>query len=126
MYDGCKIIIGIIVFLVVLTSPVWYVAVSGQASSVPQPEIIVDDTQCIEDTEYMRDYHMVLLDKWRDQYVREDSRTHVASNGEEYLIGLTGTCLNCHSNKTEFCDQCHDYGGVKPYCWDCHIEETTK
>jgi hypothetical protein len=29
--------------------------------------------------------------------------------------------MECHSNKTKFCDQCHNYMGVAPYCWDCHI-----
>jgi hypothetical protein len=31
------------------------------------------------------------------------------------------TCLECHSNKTKFCDQCHNYLDVQPYCWDCHL-----
>ena len=28
----------------------------------------------------------------------------------------------CHANKAEFCDRCHNYAAVKPYCWDCHID----
>ena len=34
---------------------------------------------------------------------------------------LTLECLSCHSNKDKFCDECHEYLKVKPYCWDCHI-----
>jgi hypothetical protein len=30
--------------------------------------------------------------------------------------------MDCHSNKKEFCDTCHDYSSVTPYCWSCHIE----
>jgi len=30
--------------------------------------------------------------------------------------------MDCHNNKTKFCDQCHNYAGVSPYCWECHIE----
>ena len=26
----------------------------------------------------------------------------------------------CHTDKAEFCDRCHNYAGVNPYCWDCH------
>jgi hypothetical protein len=40
---------------------------------------------------------------------------------------LTHTCLNCHSNKSAFCDACHHYMAVTPNCWDCHVtppEET--
>ncbi|MBW2266037.1 MAG: hypothetical protein JRF28_07735 [Deltaproteobacteria bacterium] len=38
-------------------------------------------------------------------------------------MSLQNTCMsdNCHAKKTEFCDQCHDYTAVEPYCWDCHI-----
>ena len=32
-----------------------------------------------------------------------------------------GVCVKCHSNKERFCDRCHDYAGVKPTCWNCHI-----
>jgi hypothetical protein len=31
------------------------------------------------------------------------------------------TCLGCHKNKSEFCDRCHSYSGVDPYCMDCHV-----
>ena len=126
MYDAGKIIAGIIIFLIVVTFPVWYLSSTGQADYVPQLEVAGGETECIEDAEYMRENHMILLDGWRDDYVREDIRTYIASNGKEYPISLSETCLGCHTNKTEFCDQCHDYTGVKPYCWDCHIEESSK
>ena len=30
------------------------------------------------------------------------------------------SCLGCHEDKTKFCDKCHTYASVNPYCWDCH------
>jgi hypothetical protein len=36
-------------------------------------------------------------------------------------MSLTNTCLDCHPNKDTFCDRCHNYMAVSPYCWDCHI-----
>jgi hypothetical protein len=36
-------------------------------------------------------------------------------------MSLTGTCLDCHSDKEKFCDACHTYSAVDPYCWDCHV-----
>jgi cytochrome c oxidase subunit 2 len=36
-------------------------------------------------------------------------------------MSLQNTCMHCHSNKQKFCDECHTYVAVKPYCWDCHI-----
>jgi hypothetical protein len=65
---------------------------------------------------------MILLEEWKQRVVRDGMEYYVASDGEEYKIGLTGTCLSCHPNKDEFCDQCHDYVGVEPNCWNCHIE----
>ena len=42
--------------------------------------------------------------------------------GKTYNMSLSNTCMDCHDNKAEFCDRCHDYASVRPYCWDCHIE----
>ena len=120
MFDANKIIPGLIVFLLLVTFPVWYVMASGKADYVPAPEIVTEGKQCIESAEYMRDKHMDLLNDWRESVVRDGTRTYIASDGQEYDMSLTGTCMNCHSNKAEFCDQCHDYTAVKPDCWDCH------
>ena len=62
----------------------------------------------------------ILVDDWREAVVREGIRSYVGSDGREYEISLTETCLGCHSNKSEFCDKCHNYVGVRPDCWDCH------
>jgi hypothetical protein len=120
MYDAGKIITGLIIFLGLITLPIWYDMASGKAAYVPEPEIITEEKECIESTQYMRDKHMDLLDEWRESAVRQGVRTYIASDGQKYEISLTGTCLSCHSNKAEFCDQCHDYAAVKPNCWDCH------
>ncbi len=69
----------------------------------------------------MRDSHMKLLIQWRDQVVRENKRLYKGSDEKTHTMSLTNTCLNCHSNKEQFCDQCHNYVGVTPTCWNCHI-----
>ena len=121
MRDADKIIIGLIIFFGLITLPVWYNMASGKAAYVPEPEIVTEAKQCVEPTPYMRDKHMDLLNDWKESVVREGNRTYTASDGQEYDMSLTGTCLDCHSNKAEFCDQCHNYAAVKPYCWDCHV-----
>jgi hypothetical protein len=35
-------------------------------------------------------------------------------------MSLEETCFSCHDDKSNFCDSCHDYTAVDPYCWDCH------
>jgi len=34
--------------------------------------------------------------------------------------------MKCHTDKAKFCDRCHNYVGVTPNCWDCHVEPKGK
>jgi len=121
MYDKMKIIAGIIIFLIIMLTPFWYNSLTGKATYVPQLKIGIDARQCVENTSYMKSNHPDLLNKWKESAVREGERVYKAGDGKLYVISLTGTCLNCHSSKAQFCDRCHDYAGAKPQCWDCHI-----
>ena len=121
MYDAGKIITVLIIFIGVISFPVWYITVSQGATSTPELEIVTEAEQCVEPVPYMKARHMDLLTEWKTSVVRENNRTYIAGDGREYNMSLTGTCLDCHSNKAEFCDRCHDYAGVQPDCWDCHV-----
>jgi hypothetical protein len=124
MFDGGKIILGIVAFLVLVLFPIWYTAANGNAGYRPEIEPPPGgESACVEDTDFMRSNHMDLLDRWRDDYVRHGDRIHHSDHtGKEYTKSLSGTCMSCHSNKAAFCDRCHDYMGVSPYCWNCHVE----
>ncbi len=125
LYSRGIILAGIVIFLIAASFPFWY----GKGRAVPPPDLKLDtpaierlqEKLCIEPAPYMRANHMRLLNDWRDSVVREGKRTYTAADGKIYEIGLTGTCLKCHSNKDQFCDRCHDYAGAKPACWNCHI-----
>jgi hypothetical protein len=121
MYDKGKVVPGLIIFLALVLSPIVYNAMSGGASVAPEVKYPPGETQCIESKQYMRENHMQLLIDWRETVVREGNRIYTATDGKEYNMSLTSECMSCHSNKAEFCDRCHDYLKVKPYCWDCHI-----
>ena len=123
MRDRGLILAGLAVFLVLITFPVWYNFAGGRAPDVPKPVLPEDKTlQCVQDTAYMKRSHMDLLMTWRDKVVRENVRTFVAPDGKTYAMSLTKTCMKCHTSKADFCDKCHNYVAVKPYCWDCHID----
>jgi hypothetical protein len=124
MYDTGRVVAGLGIFLAIVTSPVWYHMVRGAEGGAPEPQLITTDTTCVEPAPYMRALHMDLLNKWRDDVVRRGDRIHVGPDGAVHEKSLSGTCMKCHSNKAEFCDRCHDYTGVSPYCWDCHLEPT--
>jgi hypothetical protein len=121
MYDGKKIIPGLVIFLALVTAPLWYNAASGKMSYVPKPEIPVDKKECVESKTFIRVNHKNLLDDWKTSVVRNGARIYQASNKKTYNMSLTRTCMNCHKDKTKFCDQCHTYMGVTNKCWDCHI-----
>jgi hypothetical protein len=74
----------------------------------------------------MRANHMTMLDDWRHEVVREGKRDYKNEAGKKFKKSLTLTCLDCHENKKKFCDKCHTYAGVKPYCWECHVDPKAK
>ncbi len=132
MNDKKWIITGLLIFFAVCTSLFWYNMFVSDVSSAPEP-VISDKAKaagsCILSKEEMKSEHMQILDKWRETVVRQGERVYVAPGGKEFNMSLSSgenSCIGCHSNKTEFCDRCHDYASVRPYCWDCHNEPKEK
>ncbi|MFC1848908.1 sulfate reduction electron transfer complex DsrMKJOP subunit DsrJ [candidate division CSSED10-310 bacterium] len=116
MYDSGKIIAGLIIFLILVTSTVW----SGKATLKPELQKATQGKKCVAETKWMTANHMDLLNEWRDKVVREGERS-ITINGVKYDMSLTKTCLKCHTDATKFCDKCHNFLAVEPYCWDCHV-----
>ena len=123
LYNGNLIITGLVIFLVLFTFPFWYN--HGKAAPAPK-RILTPEAKaakaCIHSAEYMKAEHMQILNDWRHIVVRDGQRVYVNTEGKEFEMSLSNTCLDCHANKTEFCDRCHTYASVDPYCWDCHID----
>jgi len=124
MYNKMTIIPGLAIFVVIVTFPLWFNAFST-ASPVPKPELPPGgEKQCVKSAAEMRASHMILLNEWRDDVLRDGHRVAVTVDGKEYRKGLQMACMSCHTNKEKFCDSCHEYSSVKPYCWDCHLTPT--
>ncbi len=121
MYNSGKVIVGLIIFLILITFPVWYNIATGKAGYVPELEKASKGDDCVRDAEWMTSHHMDLLNEWRDEVVRDGDRFTTTAEGVRYEKSLSSTCLDCHENKDRFCDRCHDYMGVEPYCWSCHV-----
>ncbi|PID76566.1 MAG: cytochrome C [Deltaproteobacteria bacterium] len=120
MYNKKSIIAGLAIFALILTFPVWYnLLIPGS----DEPEVVLPTgvLNCVKPADEMRATHMKLLDEWRDDVLRHNGRMMVTVDGKEYKKGLQMACMECHTNKETFCDPCHDYASVKPYCWDCHL-----
>ncbi len=127
MNDKSTIIVGLVIFLVITTFPFWYNHL--KAAPVPEPKLS-DKAKaaktCVRSTAYMKTEHMQLLNEWRNTSVRDGKRVQMNSDGRHFDMSLSNTCLDCHSEKAEFCDRCHNYASVKPYCWDCHNDPKEK
>jgi len=132
IYDGGKVIIGIIMLFGVVGFPFFYNM--GKAAKAPKPKFDTPALQklpekerkCVEEKSYMRANHPKLLNDWRHSVVRNQKRVYTGLKEKKYEISLQNTCMDCHSNKKKFCDECHNYAGVIPYCWTCHIEPKEK
>jgi hypothetical protein len=69
----------------------------------------------------------VLLNDWRDGVVRDAYRGYISkANGKRFNMSIQNGCMKCHSSKKKFCDECHNYMAVVPFCWDCHIQPKEK
>ncbi|MCK9376437.1 MAG: sulfate reduction electron transfer complex DsrMKJOP subunit DsrJ [Syntrophobacterales bacterium] len=140
IFDRNRVIAGLVIFVVLITIPLWQnlgKIVAAPAPSLDTPvikQLAEKDKKCVMPTEWMRANHMQMLVEWRDNVVRTGEqqvttprgRDFVAPDGKTYLASLTNTCLNCHSDKTKFCDQCHNYVAVVPNCFGCHLQEGKK
>ncbi len=99
-------------------------AEAGQAGRVvvPSPSKGIGDN-CVADTEFMRRYHMTVLNHQRDDTVHDGIRTKQFSLKK---------CIACHAvngpdsrpvtveSPQHFCRSCHDYAAVKVDCFECH------
>lgn len=119
------IVTGLVIFILVILSPFW-LNIFTATQAAPEPELLGNAAQvkkCVLDKYDMRANHPSLLDEWRDSVVRNAQRQYKAENGHMFNMSLStgeNSCLGCHEDKSKFCDQCHTYASVYPYCWECH------
>ncbi len=97
---------------------------SSGSGRVPMPVISPGQgDSCVEDTDFMRRNHMLVLKHQRDQTMHEGIRSKKYSLKE---------CVTCHavpgpdsrpvttSSPQHFCRSCHDYAAVSIDCFQCH------
>lgn len=109
---------GLALFLSAASYPFWQ---STDPDDFPKVAMETKGDQCVAPADYMRKNHMQLLETWRDSVVRDGDRFHIMPDGSKVEKSLTKTCLGCHVSKEKFCEECHTYASVKPYCWECHV-----
>ena len=109
------------ILVVILLIPFGYSLVRGVAAQGDEPperpdpqkygtSCVVDEARGIITNEDMRFRHWELL-----RGIRED----VVRYGKRGDVGLY-MCQNCHTNREQFCDRCHQATSLTPDCFDCH------
>lgn len=135
IYDKGPVFLGIAVFLALALFP--FYNNFGTTNKKPDPktdtpeileyEKLNGKKECVEPKAFMRGEHMVLLNDWRDGVVRDAYRGYLSTaTGKRFNMSIQNGCMKCHSSKKKFCDECHNYLAVKPFCWDCHIQPKEK
>ena len=132
LFDRNKVIAGLVIFVVLITIPLWQNL--GKTVAAPTPKLdtpaiqklAAKDRKCVMPKDYMRANHMQMLVDWRESVVRDAQREFVNPEGKKFVASLSNTCLDCHSNKSQFCDQCHNYVAVTPNCFGCHLDKEQK
>lgn len=119
MYDGGKIIAGLIIFVGLMLFAVF----NNLGSKIEEPKLQkpVGYKECVRPLEEMKESHMVILNEWRDEVIREGKREMVEAGGQMFEKSLQNGCMHCHTSKEKLCDVCHQFASVYPYCWDCHV-----
>jgi hypothetical protein len=130
MYDKGKIITGLVIFVLLITFPVWYNNLIGDVEALPavsnnelaealfQSMPFPNDAKHALTTPEMRSTHMNML---RD--------IHAVAVQQGYSPEKDGKknqmqCLMCHGTKEAFCDSCHNSAAVTtPDCWSCHNKQ---
>ncbi len=131
-YDLKYILLGLAIFFGLVISPI--LPNLGKIVAAPSPKLDTPailklaekERQCVMPTPYMRANHMQMLIDWREAVVRNGDREFINPQGKKFTVSLSNTCMECHSNKTKFCDQCHNFVAVTPNCWGCHLDKEQK
>ncbi|XOF34902.1 MAG: cytochrome C [Candidatus Electrothrix sp. YB6] len=126
MYDSFKIIPGLLIFVLLITFPIWYNNLIGDVGAAPAkdpnlaPEMLeyanFPNNQKHPPAEEMRATHMELL---KGFHVNATAKLAEQKDGKMPTMG----CMGCHGSKEKFCDSCHAYAAVTtPDCWTCHTK----
>jgi len=109
-------VLVIIILLPLAASMVGFAFAAGREI----PEVFLEKADprwesCVRDAEYMRFYHMDFLKEVREDVVRAGIKGGVTLAG----------CGDCHRNRIEFCDKCHNAASVSLDCFGCHFYPET-
>ncbi|MCI5131014.1 MAG: cytochrome C [Candidatus Electrothrix sp. EH2] len=127
MYDKGKIITGLVIFVLLITFPLWYNNLIGDVEALPTvsdnelAEVMFESMPFPNDAE-----HALSTPEMRSTHMNMLEQIHAVAMQQGYDPAKDGKknqmqCLMCHGTKEAFCDSCHASAAVTtPDCWTCH------
>lgn len=110
------VIAGFFILLPLAYSVGRFALVSIFPAPKPFLQAAADPTRrCVRDPAWMRQNHRVFLRELRDKTVRQGIRNEITLR----------SCSQCHKDKAQFCDKCHNAANLHPDCFDCHSYSPT-
>ena len=127
MYDSGKIIPGLAVFVLLITFPIWYNKLVGNAGAVPVKDPNLSK-EMLQGANFPNGQSHLPAEEMRAKHMEVLKGIHVTAKGYNAVKDgqkPTMSCLACHGgSKEKFCDSCHAYASVKiPDCWACHSKQ---
>lgn len=109
-----------ILVIVILLPLVLSVAGFAFHSRREVPEVFLEKVDpkweaCVREADWMRFHHMDFLKQIREDVVRAGIKGGVTLAG----------CGDCHENRAQFCDKCHQVANVTLDCFGCHFYPET-
>lgn len=128
MYDSGKIIPGLLIFILMITLPIWYNNLIGNVGAAPtkDPNLV---PEMIQGAVFPNGQKHLPAEGMRAKHMEVLKGIHVTAQGYNPVKDgqkPTMSCIACHmdmsgKNPLQFCDSCHSYAGVTiPDCWTCH------
>ena len=96
MYNKGLIVSGLVIFVLLVTFPIWFNGLD--AGPLPKPELPPGgEKECVAPAAEMRDSHMQLLNVWRDDVLRNSNRVTVTVGGVNDKASITFSELSSKS-----------------------------
>ncbi len=124
MYDSGKIIPGLLIFVLLITFPIWYNNLIGNVGAAPTKNPSLPP-EMIQGAVFPNNQKHLPATEMRAKHMELFKAIHVTAQGYDPAKDgqkPTMSCVGCHGSKEQFCDSCHNYVSEKkvPDCWTCH------
>ncbi|WP_339136322.1 MAG: hypothetical protein WGN25_00330 [Candidatus Electrothrix sp. GW3-4] len=130
MYDKGQTITLLVIFVLLITFPIWYNNFLGDVEAMQPVSDNKLDGAMFQSMSFPNDAkHALSTPEMRSTHMDMLQDIHAKAMADGYAPEKDGKknqmqCLMCHGTKEAFCDSCHAHAAVEtPDCWSCHNKQ---